>query len=441
MEIDASPERLVRSLVKGGGQNVCVLDSCGVGRPGSNMLIAGSDPVQVVRLTGGPESTVREFDRLLSHEDLSAIFTLSYDFGLALNGLEKPGRPAAPEPYLFAALFDSLALHDYDSGRSWIAGGEESAGALASALERNEPRPDPSIINSIPPSSNFSRDEYLNAVEQIKELIREGETYQANLTQQLSVPAAGPDRAADVFLDLRREHPAAFTAYLDRGDSTVVSASPEQFFRIDRSDGRRKITASPIKGTRRRGIDAAEDESLRRDLLSSEKDRAENTMIVDLMRNDLGRICEFGSVAVDELCRLEEHPTLFHLVSTVTGILRPETSYSDILRAVFPCGSITGAPKLRTMEIIDRLENAPRGLSMGAIGCRIPGGVFGIDEVFEMSVAIRTMVIRDDIAVFNVGGGIVSDSDPSKEYEESLLKAKALLRALGVEPRNENCPH
>jgi len=154
-------------------------------------------------------------------------------------------------------------------------------------------------------------------------------------------------------------------------------------------------------------------------------------MIVDLMRNDLGRVCEYGSVIVEKLCDIEEHPTLFHLVSTVRGQLRGEVSFSEILRSVFPCGSITGAPKLRTMEIINELEPVRRGLSMGAIGCYLPARFSNVSSsVFDLSVAIRTMVIREKEAVFNVGGGVVIDSDPEKEFEESILKAKALLRAL-----------
>ncbi len=195
-------------------------------------------------------------------------------------------------------------------------------------------------------------------------------------------------------------------------------------------NGGKKISASPIKGTRRRGKSVEEDEFLCENLLNSEKDRAENTMIVDLMRNDLGRICKYGSVSVESLCKMEEHPTLFHLVSTVDGTLRDKTTHSEIIKAVFPCGSITGAPKIRTMQIIEEIENTDRGLSMGAVGCHIPESSFGLPAVFEMSVAIRTMVIRGGTAVFNVGGGIVIDSDPESEYDESLLKAKALLTAL-----------
>jgi para-aminobenzoate synthetase component 1 len=161
-------------------------------------------------------------------------------------------------------------------------------------------------------------------------------------------------------------------------------------------------------------------------------------MIVDLLRNDLGRVCEYGTVRVEKLCDLEEHPTLFHLVSTIVGDLRKDVGFSDILRAVFPCGSITGAPKLSTMRIIDNLETVNRGLSMGAIGYSIPNESFGVAPVTDLSVAIRTMVIRDDDATFNVGGGIVIDSDPEREYDETLLKAQALLSALGAEYQEQS---
>jgi len=188
--------------------------------------------------------------------------------------------------------------------------------------------------------------------------------------------------------------------------------------------------------------------NFRRELLTSEKDLAENTMIVDLLRNDLGRICKFGSVQVEKLCDLETHPTLYHLVSTVRGELRENINFSDILKAVFPCGSITGAPKISTMRIIDELETANRGLSMGAIGyyvsspkSQVPSlkssasfdlGLETWDLGLDLSVAIRTMIIKNNEATFNVGGGIVIDSILDLEYEETLVKAKALLRALGA---------
>ncbi|HBE83352.1 MAG TPA: aminodeoxychorismate synthase, component I, partial [Blastocatellia bacterium] len=217
--------------------------------------------------------------------------------------------------------------------------------------------------------------------------------------------------------------------FIERGGSSVVSASPERFFRIADNS----VTTSPIKGTIRRGADLDEDQRLRSELMASEKDRAENTMIVDLLRNDLGRICTYGSVKVESLCDVEEHPSLFHLVSTISGELRSNVSFSEIIRAVFPCGSITGAPKIRTMEIIDQIETADRGLSMGSIGIYIPEGFPGLEPAIQLNVAIRTMVIKDKRAVFNVGGGIVIDSDPECEFAESMLKAAALLSAIGCE--------
>jgi para-aminobenzoate synthetase len=153
-------------------------------------------------------------------------------------------------------------------------------------------------------------------------------------------------------------------------------------------------------------------------------------MIVDLLRNDLGRVCEFGSVHVEALCELEVHPSLFHLVSTITGKLREKVKPSEILAALFPCGSITGAPKISTMRIIDEIEDEPRGLSMGAIGYRVPGDGFGMPETIDTSVAIRTMVITGSKATFNVGGGIVAESDPLTEYEETITKARSLLDAI-----------
>ena len=181
----------------------------------------------------------------------------------------------------------------------------------------------------------------------------------------------------------------------------------------------------PIKGTRPRGTTEPEDLRYATELVESEKDRAENVMIVDLVRNDLGRVAEFGSVAVDEICRLRALPTVFHLVSRVSARLRDDATVCDALRAAFPCGSITGAPKIRAMEIVEELEGVRRGLSMGAIG------YIGFDGSADWSVAIRTAEIVDGVARFNVGGGIVADSEPDMEYEETLWKGRAILDALG----------
>jgi aminodeoxychorismate synthase component I len=364
------------------------------------------------------------------------MFTLSYDLGIKLQETsQKPGPPDSDEPDLFLALFDVLVIHDYDSGKTSLSGSEDRFDEIAKLIREHQVAPPDADLKERKTvatfASNFTKAEYIAAVERIHELIRRGDTYQVNLTQQLRCAIPPRSSPETVFRRLRRDHPAPFAAFLKRKSSTVVSASPERFFRVTRD---RTIESSPIKGTRRRGVNPDEDDRLRRELQLSQKDRAENTMIVDLVRNDLGRVCEFGSVTVEKLCDIEEHPTLFHLVSTVRGKLRQQVRFSEILRAVFPCGSITGAPKIRTMQIIDEIEPADRGLSMGAIGCYIPATVeVGVDTTFDLSVAIRTMVIRGEQVVFNVGGGIVIDSDPAKEYDESLLKAAALLRAIGTE--------
>lgn len=408
---------------------VCILDSCGVSHLGSHLLVAGIEPLAVDELQGeSVEKTLALLDESYTSTDIASIFTISYDLGNRIAKIRsKKIHPR--EPDVFIAQFDVLVIHDYNVGITRLEGNAEKFDAVLAKLNSAKGRADSDISDSdVEIASNLSRHQYLSAIETIQEQIREGNTYQTNLTQQLSATLPKGLTPQVIFDRLRRDHPAPFAAFIKRLDSTVVSASPERFFCVD---GRtRRISTSPIKGTRSRGADAAEDAALRHELLTSEKDRAENTMIVDLLRNDFGRICEFGSVQVEKLCDLEEHPTLFHLVSTVTGRLRGNVSFSDILKAVFPCGSITGAPKISTMRIIDEIENVPRGLSMGAIGYCIPQDKFGLPETIDLSVAIRTMVIRDQITTFNVGGGIVIDSDPENEYEESFIKAKALIAAL-----------
>lgn len=436
-KIEITADELVISLGKLAEiKNVAILDSCGVGNTDANLLIAGIDPVEIHAMSDDePDQTLLLLDEKLAKKDRAAIFTISYDFGLKLQHIDRqPNRRFSPlEPDIYLALFESLIIHNYNNGQSFLSGNPAKCDQIERELFDSLPQKQSALMSSQsgPANSNFSPTQYFDAVDKIKELIRLGETYQTNLTQQLSVELSNDLTPVEIFRRLRSDHPAAFAAYIDRGASKVVSASPERFIRVSSGTaGDRTISASPIKGTRRRGNSVGEDEILRADLLKSEKDRAENTMIVDLMRNDLGRICKYGSISVDSLCKIEEHPTLFHLVSTVSGTLRDEIAASDIIKAIFPCGSITGAPKIRTMQIIEEIEKTERGLSMGAIGYSIPKGSFGLPAIFEMSVAIRTMVLREGKAVFNVGGGIVIDSDPESEYDESLLKAKALLSAL-----------
>jgi aminodeoxychorismate synthase component I len=418
-EIETSADNLIRSLL-GSGRPVSILDSCGVGHKGSHRLIAGIDPIEQLSVQSDAQEAIDLLEEVV-RGDRAAVFTLSYDLGRSLQNVATR-HPLSAEPFLHLASFEGLVVHDYRTGKT------EVVGADVADWDLSDFGSDVSFSEARSVRSNISRSQYLNDVESIKEEIRSGNTYQTNMTRRINVPLRDDISPPTVFRRLRTTHPAPFSAFIERPDSTVISASPERFFKIE--DG--FISASPIKGTRPRGVNAAEDDRVRKELLSSEKDRAENTMIVDLLRNDLGRVCEFGSVEVESLCEIEELPSLFHLVSTIKGRLREDASFGDILRALFPCGSITGAPKISTMKIIDAIEPAPRGLSMGAIGCYIPAS-FGLGESIDLSVAIRTMVVRDGTATFNVGGGIVIDSDPEKEWDETVVKSKALLNSLGIE--------
>jgi len=232
--------------------------------------------------------------------------------------------------------------------------------------------------------------------------------------------AATPE---ELYLRLRAINPAPFAAFLKFPEFSVVSASPERFLHFDPRT--RRVHTRPIKGTRPRGQTPEEDERLAQELLRSEKDRAEHVMIVDLERNDLGRVAETGSVRVREMATLETFPTVFHLTSTVEATLREDKDRVDLLQATFPGGSITGAPKIRAMEIIDELEPTTRGVYTGSIG------YFAFDGRMDLNIAIRTLVIKDGVAYFQVGGGIVADSEPEAEYQETLDKAAAIKRSMG----------
>lgn len=274
--------------------------------------------------------------------------------------------------------------------------------------------------------SNFSFDSYTKAVEKAKEYIKKGDIYQVNLSQRFEAELSA--EPFELYSRLRDSSPAPFSSYLNFGEAIILSSSPERF--LLKKEG--YIETRPIKGTRPRGEDALSDMLLEKELIVSPKDRAEHVMIVDLERNDLGRICEYGSVRPSEFIILEKYSTVFHLVSTVSGRLRKGVSPIDCLMAAFPGGSITGAPKIRAMEIIDELEPVKRSLYTGAIG------YISFDGNMDTSIVIRTFIIKNNKVYFSAGGGIVADSDPESEYNETLDKARALARALGIElPRKE----
>ncbi|HEY6099011.1 MAG TPA: aminodeoxychorismate synthase component I, partial [Anaeromyxobacter sp.] len=271
--------------------------------------------------------------------------------------------------------------------------------------------------------SPFSPEGYRHAVGEVQEFIRRGDIFQANLSQRwtLAHEAADPVAlAAALHRELARLSPAPHAACFGAGDHAIASASPERFIELR---GRR-IETRPIKGTRPRSSDPAEDARLREALRASAKDRAENVMIVDVMRNDLGRVCESGSIETPELCALESFPQVHHLVSTVTGRLREDGDAFDLLRACFPGGSITGAPKIRAMEILDRLEPVRRHIYTGSLGYVDWRG----DA--DWNIAIRTLLVTPGAVHLAAGGGITADSDPQAEYDETLVKAEGPRRAL-----------
>ncbi|MCC6240731.1 MAG: anthranilate synthase component I family protein [Phycisphaerales bacterium] len=263
--------------------------------------------------------------------------------------------------------------------------------------------------------SNFSRSAYLSAVQRAIDYIAAGDIFQVNLAQRLSLPTTLP--ALSIYQHLLTHTPAWYGGLLDFGDFALICNSPELFFHLTPD---RRVTTRPIKGTRPR---AAEMET---ELTHSPKDQAELAMIVDLLRNDLGRICQIGSIHVTQPRTIETHPTVYHGAATIHGQLRSDITFVDLLRAIFPGGSITGAPKIRAMQIIDELEPHRRGPYCGAIGYLDHRGACAFN------IAIRTMILKQGVAHISVGGGIVADSQPASEYDETLAKARALLAALGV---------
>ncbi len=276
------------------------------------------------------------------------------------------------------------------------------------------------IFDPIDLKSNFLKTAYVNIISKAKEYIKKGDIYQVNLSQRFE--AELNMEPFELYTRLKTFSPAPFAAYLDFDEVIILSSSPERFL-LKRKD---YIETRPIKGTRPRGEDGSSDVALGKELMQSQKDRAEHIMIVDLERNDLGRICDYGSVKPTEFIILEKYSTVFHLVSTVSGRLKRDVDQVDCLLAAFPGGSITGAPKIRAMEIIEELEPVKRSIYTGAIG------YISFDGNMDTSIAIRTFIIKDKKIYFQVGGGIVADSEPEKEYDETIDKGRGLMKALGI---------
>jgi para-aminobenzoate synthetase component I len=360
---------------------------------------------------------------------------LGYDLGRFIEKIRVKAIDDLNLPECYLCFYDALVAFDNVAHRTFLIStgfpetGEKKRRHRADA-RLNELRsmvtfvPPPVDIKPIAPSkkltlkSNFSHDGYLKAVATAREYICSGDIFEVNLSQRIEMELDTPP--IELYKRLRKINPAPFANYFNFDGVNIVGSSPERYLKLKGG----WVETRPIKGTKPRGKTPEQDKALGDSLLASKKDRAENIMIVDLERNDIGRVCLYGTVKVTELAILETWPTVFHLTSTVIGQLREGKSIIDLLKATFPGGSITGAPKVRAMEIIDELEPTRRGIYCGSLG------YIGFNGDMDLNIVIRTIVIKDGRAYFQVGGAIVYDSEPESEYIETLDKGKALIMAL-----------
>lgn len=361
----------------------------------------------------------------------------SYELGRSLERLPKPPLNPLAFPDLSLGLYDTVIAFDLFARRGFILStgipemepkarerraAERGRCFEARLKQAEQPKLQPGGIRLDGWTSNFTRTAYERVVREVIERILAGDIFQANVAQRIEAPVPQGFDHLGFYSRLRKRNPAPFAAFLDHGDFVIASASPERFLKVE---GQR-VETRPIKGTRRRFADAVLDSLQARALTESRKDRAENVMIVDLLRNDLSRVCMPGTVDVPMLCGLETFASVHHLVSSVTGVLSGGLGPVDVLAAAFPGGSVTGAPKVRAMEIITEMERYARGPYCGAIG------YIGFDGTMDTNIVIRTASFRRGACVIQAGGGIVTASDPSAEYDETLDKARAMFDAFGA---------
>lgn len=355
-----------------------------------------------------------------------ALGYFSYDAGRTLEKLPTTAIDDVKLPDMYFLFYDNIIIFDLRKKKTYITGlgiikdSEESISDLEKlVLSLEKPmfnlvfREEEKTFNS-----NFTRKTYIEGVKRVKDYILDGHVYIANFTQRMWCSCE--QEGYDIYSKLREINKAPFSCYLNLDDFQVISSSPERFLKVEN----RIVETRPIKGTRPRGVTLEEDEKNKLELINSEKDKAELLMVVDLERNDLSKVCKPHSVKVTELFQLEEYATVFHLVSTVVGKLQDDASSVKCIKECFPGGSITGTPKIRTMEIIEEIEGVRRGLYTGAIG------YFDFRGGCDFNIVIRTIVKKGNKAYFGVGGGITIESEESMEYEESLDKAKALMKVL-----------
>jgi para-aminobenzoate synthetase component 1 len=422
-------------------------------RPGRNArwTYLTADPVAVLESPAAGPDPFAVARRLVARLDRTKVIPadappflgglvgfLGYDLGSVLERLPAIAPADQDLPLLRLALHDWVVAWDRRTGHAWLAGRavDGEGRRLARRLDDVHARltspmsaaPQPAPVGPFLFRSGLDRGAYEAGVSRVRDHIASGDIYQANLTRRLETPFDGDPWG--LYRHLRTGDPSLFSAYLDLGPGqltgrprALLSASPEPFLSVD-AEG--VVQTDPIKGTRPRGRDRATDRALARELLSSAKDHAENVMIVDVLRNDLGRVCRPGTVRVPRLCRLERTAAVQHLVSTVTGVLADGRDAFDLLAASFPGGSITGAPKIRAMEILEGLEPVRRGPYTGTIGW------IGPDGAMQTSIIIRTFVADGRRLTLHVGGGITWKSDPAAEWEETVTKARGPLGAIGA---------
>ena len=355
-----------------------------------------------------------------------AIGYFSYDYGRKFEAIKTIHKKDREIPDAWFCFYDNYLIEDVGKRILYISakGILEEPGASIAGIKRQikgklcykrESPPKHNMAAEF--TADFPKEFYQDAIAQMIRYIIEGDIYIANMTQRLSIPSKkGP---YEVFTYLRKHNPAPFGAYLNGGDFQVISASMERFLKLRNG----WVETRPIKGTRRRGVNAEEDMQLKEELRNSEKDKSELLMIVDLLRNYLSKVCRTGSVQVTELFAVETYATVFHLVSTIIGQIEEGCGVIELIEATFPGGSITGAPKIRAMEIIDELERGCRGIYTGSIG------YLSLDGSCDLNIAIRTAIYQNGIYQLGIGGGITCESETEFEYEETLQKAKAILEA------------
>lgn len=443
-----TPVEAYRGL--GGGENTFIFESAG-GLPGlCEYSFVGIDAKEIIRSDGSNpipllRETIERYETDLGATPLpisnGAFGYLSYDVARyfenipedTVNDLNIPESVFVIPSVLLVFSHADDTLHVFAETDQRL---NEIVEMLEEAIDENdvilrrpmgaeEPR-----VGQVPQevegsiSSNMSMEEYMDIVEKAKEYIFAGDIFQSNLSVRFDAPFQG--KPFDLYQRLRRINPSPFAAFLDFGDFQLVSSSPERLVRL--RDG--KAETRPIAGTRRRGKNGGEDEHLTSDLLLNEKERAEHIMLVDLERNDIGRVSRYGTVRPTELMTIEKFSHVIHITSNVEGELYNGKDQFDLLRAMFPGGTITGCPKVRCMEIIEELEPTRRGPYTGSIG------YFGFNGNMDMNITIRTFLIKNGRAYVQAGAGIVADSDPRREYLESVSKANALFKALGLKERN-----